>query len=61
MTRATDNGGEDGPGGVVTGETGFAHAGPVVNDQCGYFVVTHFEVVLVMRTELIMDILICIG
>jgi hypothetical protein len=35
------NGGEDGPGGVVSGETSLAHAGAIVNDQSSNFVVTH--------------------
>merc|ERR1719384_1152685 len=40
---ATDNGGEDSPGGVITGETGLAHAGAIVNDQSGCVFVTHLE------------------
>ena len=38
MTRATDDGGEDGAGSIVSGETGLAHARAVVNNQCAYFV-----------------------
>ena len=34
---------EDGAGGVVTGETGLAHAGPVVHHQSGYLLVTHVD------------------
>ena len=41
MTGATNNGGEDSPGGVITGETGLAHAGAIVNDQSGCVLVTH--------------------
>merc|ERR1719153_2231761 len=42
MTRATHDGGEDGARGVVAGETGFAHAGSVVDDQSRNIFVTHF-------------------
>jgi len=43
VTGATDNRREDGTGSIVSGETGFAHAGAVVADQGSYiFVVTHF-------------------
>ena len=41
MAGAADDGGEDGPGGVVSGEPGLAHAGAVVNDQSSNVVVTH--------------------
>ena len=40
---ATNDGGEDSPGGVITGETGLAHAGAIVNDQSGCVFVTHLE------------------
>merc|ERR1712026_387903 len=38
---ATNDGGEDSPGGVITGKTGLAHAGAIVNDQSGCVLVTH--------------------
>ena len=38
---ATNNGREDSPWGVITGETGLAHAGAIVNDQSGDLIVTH--------------------
>merc|ERR1719195_712234 len=41
----SNDGGEDGPGGVVSGEAGLAHAGPVVHDQSGNLIVTHFVAV----------------
>jgi len=41
VAGATNNGGEDGPGGVITGETGLAHAGAIVNDKSGNVFVTH--------------------
>ena len=45
---ATNDGGEDGPGGVVSGEAGLAHAGAIVNDQSGDLIVTHDGVVCVL-------------
>jgi hypothetical protein len=41
VSRASDDGGEDGPGGVVSGESGLAHAGSVVHDKSGGVLVTH--------------------
>ena len=41
VAGATNNGGEDSPGGVITGETGFAHAGAIVNDKSSNVFVTH--------------------
>ena len=41
MSRSADDRREDGPGGVVSSKTGFAHAGAIVDDQSGDFVVTH--------------------
>lgn len=41
MPWATDDGREDGPGGVVSGETGLAHAGAIINNKSGYVLVAH--------------------
>jgi len=41
MAGTADDGGEDGAGSVVTGETGLAHAGAIVDNQRGNIVVTH--------------------
>ena len=41
MTGTANDGGEDSPGGVITGETGFAHAGAIVNDKSSSIFVTH--------------------
>merc|ERR1719234_2322712 len=41
VTGASHDGGEDGPGGVVSCEASLAHAGPIVNDQSGDLIVTH--------------------
>ena len=46
MPGASNNGGEDSPGGVITGETGLAHTGAIVNDQSSCVFVTHLEFVL---------------
>ena len=52
---ATNDGGEDSPGGVITGETGLAHAGAIVNDQSSCVFVTHLDSFLsqgLERTEM---------
>jgi len=41
MTGTSDDGREDGARSVVTGKSGFAHTGAVVNNQSGNIVVTH--------------------
>jgi hypothetical protein len=41
VAGTANNGGEDSPGGVITSETGFAHAGAIVNDKSGSIFVTH--------------------
>ena len=41
MAGAAHDGGEDGPGRVVAGESSLAHAGAIVNNQSSNFVVTH--------------------
>jgi hypothetical protein len=43
VAGATDNGGEDSAGGVVTGEASLAHAGTVVNNESLNFVVSHCD------------------
>merc|ERR1712095_53946 len=35
VAGTSNNGGEDSPGGVITGESSFAHAGAIVNDKSG--------------------------
>jgi hypothetical protein len=42
MPWASNNGWEDSSWGVISGETGFAHAGAIVYNQSGYVFVTHF-------------------
>merc|ERR1712014_506096 len=41
VSWASNNGWEDSPGGVITSESGFAHAGAIVNDKSGGIFVTH--------------------
>merc|ERR1712014_310925 len=41
VAGASNDGGEDSPGGIISGETGFAHAGAIVNDKSGGIFVTH--------------------
>merc|ERR1711910_81585 len=40
VAGTSNNGWEDSPGGVITGETGFAHAGAIVNDESSSIFVT---------------------
>merc|ERR1712177_41552 len=41
VAGASNDGGEDGPGGVVSGEAGLAHAGAIVADKRSNVLVTH--------------------
>merc|ERR1712076_282110 len=41
VTGTANNGWEDSPGGVITSESSFAHAGTIVNDKSGGIFVTH--------------------
>ena len=41
VLKLTNDGGEDGAGGVVTGKAGFAHAGAIIDHKGSNFVVTH--------------------
>ena len=41
MPGASNDGGEDSPGGVITGKAGLAHAGAIVDNQSGNVLVTH--------------------
>lgn len=43
VARTADNGWEDGARSVISGETGLAHAGAVVNNQSRNIIVTHDE------------------
>merc|ERR1712152_5270 len=48
VAGTANNGGEDGSGSVISGETGLAHAGAIVNNKSGNVFVTHDE----MRGEI---------
>ena len=41
MPGASNDGGEDSPGGVISGKASFAHAGAIVNDKSSNVLVTH--------------------
>merc|ERR1712088_1263 len=41
VTGTANDGGEDSPGGVITGETSLAHSRSIVNDKSGSIFVTH--------------------
>ena len=41
VAGATNNRGEDGAGRIISGESGLAHSGAVVNDKSSNFLVTH--------------------
>merc|ERR1719323_1438922 len=43
VTWASNDGGEDSPWGIVSGETSLAHAGAIVDDKSGSIFVTHVE------------------
>merc|ERR1712227_313554 len=42
MSWATDNGGEDSSGSIVSGESGFAHTRSIVYNESGSFIIGHF-------------------
>merc|ERR1712121_233935 len=41
VAGTSNNGREDSPGGVISGESSLAHAGAIVNHQSSYVLVTH--------------------
>jgi len=41
MPGASDDAGEDGAGRIISGKSGLAHTGAIVNDQSGNFFVAH--------------------
>merc|ERR1712071_525324 len=43
MTGTADDGGEDGAGSVISGESSLAHTGSVINNQSRNIIVTHDE------------------
>lgn len=43
MSGSTHDGGEDSPGGVISGKASFAHTGSIVYNKGSNFVVTHFD------------------
>lgn len=59
MPGPADNGGEDSPGGVISGKSGFAHTGSVVNNKGSNFVVTHGGLSAKRRKVRLFFIIIC--
>ena len=51
MARAANNGGEDGPGGVITSKSSLAHAGAIVNNKSSNVFVTHLGLFGVSSSE----------
>jgi len=51
VAGTADNRGEDGAGRIVTGETGLAHAGAVVNHKGGNILVAHFRGLIVGKLQ----------
>ena len=43
VTGTANDGGEDGPWGIVSGKSSLAHAGAIVDNQSSNFVVTHLD------------------
>jgi hypothetical protein len=43
VSGASNNGGKDGSGSIVSGKSGLAHARAIVNHQCSYVLVTHVD------------------
>ena len=49
MSGSPDDGGEHSPGGIVAGEPGLAHSGPIVHHKSSYVVVRHFPAVVIFH------------
>jgi hypothetical protein len=43
VTGTANNGGEDSTGCIISGESGFAHTGSIVNDKSLNIIVTHLD------------------
>ncbi len=48
MPWASNDGGEDGPGGIISSESGLAHAGSIVHNQSSNVLVTHVDLGFVL-------------
>lgn len=51
MSGSADDGWEDGSWGIVSGEAGFAHAGTIIHNKSGNFVVTHVYLFVFIRRK----------
>merc|ERR1712168_1581461 len=52
VAGTANNGGEDSSGSVISGETGLAHAGAIVNNKSSNVLVTHDEVLVLGENDL---------
>ena len=43
MARSANDGWEDSPGGIITSETSFAHAGAIVDNKSSNVFISHFR------------------
>merc|ERR1711905_25570 len=55
VAGAADDGGEDGPGGVVSSEAGLAHAGAIVANKSSNVLVTHLVFVDLLVASLVLS------
>ena len=51
MSRASDNGWENSPGGVISSKSGFAHARAIVNNKSSSIFVTHCDLIFCFFNE----------
>merc|ERR1719330_1862602 len=49
VARTANNGWEDSPGGIITSETSFAHAGAIVNNKSSNVLISHFNCFLMFK------------
>merc|ERR1712051_323886 len=55
VAGTSNDGGEDGPGGIVSGEAGLAHAGAIVADKSSNVLVTHLGFVDLLVASLVLS------
>lgn len=59
MPWSAHDGGEDGPGSIVSGEAGLAHTGPIVHNEGSNIVVTHVDKLVTAQTNKYSKVKIC--
>merc|ERR1712203_447310 len=55
VAGTSDDGGEDGPGGIVSGKASLAHAGAIVADKSSNVLVTHLVFVDLLVASLVLS------